>query len=381
MSFSFGSVSGQTGTNAAKLGTWDKSVPTVPFRDHINNELCDFQTFTSHPDYRDSSLEEHRLEDYKNSKGRNAVQIANPNDESSYAPNSELLAKKTLADRNKMELLQGSGVEIQVGTKTTPPSRNGTKSFETWFLPMNLVSHYSPYAKESCSSSSERSCKQLMLQDHQPGIFGLFVEWLYYGCYQGFSAVSGPNIDAQCWVLGNKLLCVEFQNYAMRRLYDLYTRPMFGRPMTCDDVRYVWGNTSPDSKLRKFHMNFVVDHFGSSVKLFGSSTDWDAILQNQSEIRISLLDKFRQCTFSPSYVESIDKYLESNNISSGLSPQRKGQPIPLVGGANTEKAPIFSFDEKQNEKKDIPQKGEPFQLANRTKNYETVVPNFGDNVS
>ena len=31
--------------------------------------------------------------------------------------------------------------------------------------------------------------------------------------------------------------------------------------------------------------------------------------------------------------------------------------------------------------KDIPQKGEPFQLANRTKNYETVVPNFGDNVS
>lgn len=246
--------------------------------------------------------------------------------------------------------LQGSGVEIQVGTKTTPPSWNGTKSFETWCLPMNLVSHYSPYAKEICSSSFQGSCEQLTLQDHQPVIFGLFVEWLYYGSYQGFSAVSNPNIDAQCWVLGNKLLCIEFQNYAMRRLYYQHTRPMFGRPMTCDDVRYVWGNTSPGSKLRKFCMNFVVEHFGSPVKLLGSSTDWDTILQNQSEIRISLLNKFRQSTFSPSRVENIDKYLESNNISWSLPPQRKGQPTPLVGGANTEKAPVFNFNEKPGEK-------------------------------
>lgn len=92
------------GTNTAKLGTWDKPVPTVPFLDHINSELCNFKTFTSHPDYRDSSLEEHRLEDYKNGKRRNAVQIANSNDESSFAPDSELLIKKTLVDRNKMEL-------------------------------------------------------------------------------------------------------------------------------------------------------------------------------------------------------------------------------------------------------------------------------------
>jgi hypothetical protein len=306
------------------------------------------------------------------------MQIASSDDESSLAPDSELLAKKTLADRNKMELLQGSGVEIQVGTKTTPPSRNGTTSLETWCLPMNLVSHYSPYAKDICSSSSQGSCKQLTLPDHQPAIFSLFVEWLYYGCYHSFSAVSNPSIDARCWVLGNKLLCIDFQNYVMRRLYVQYTTPMFGRPMTCDDVRYVWGNTSSGSKLRKFYMNFVVEHFGSPVKLLGSSTDWDTILQNQPEIRISLLDKFRQSTFSSSRVEIVDKYLESN-ISSGLPPQRKEQPTPLVGGASTEKEPIFSFNEKPSEKKDIPQKGESFQLATRAKNNEELAPRFGDN--
>lgn len=245
--------------------------------------------------------------------------------------------------------LQGSGVEIQVGAKTTPLSGNGTKSFETWCLPMNLVLHYSPYAKEICSSSSQGSCKQLKLRDHQPVTFGLFAEWLYYGSYQGFSAVSNSNIDAQCWVLGNKLRCIEFQNYAIRRLYDQHTRLMFGRSMTCDDVRYVWDNTSPGSKLRKFYMNFVVEHFGSPFKLLGSSTDWDTILQNHSEIRISLLEIFRHSTSSQSRVENIDKYLESNSISWSPPPQW-GQPTPVVGGANTEKAPIFQLNEKPGEK-------------------------------
>ncbi|KAH6952179.1 hypothetical protein DER45DRAFT_577667 [Fusarium avenaceum] len=364
------------GTNAAKLGTWDKPAPKVPFSDLAHGEHCHYKTFTTHPEYRDSSLEEHRLEDYKNGKPRNAVQIVNFNKESSFAPDSELLTKRTLVDRNKMELLQGSGVEIQVGTKTTPLSGNGTKSFETWCLPMNLVSHYSPYAKEICSSSSQGSCKQLTLRDHQPVTFGLFVEWLYYGSYQGPSAVSNPNIDAQCWVLGNKLRCIEFQNYGMRRLYDQHTRLMFGRSMTCDDVRYVWGNTSPGSKLRKFYMNFVVEHFGSPFKLLGSSTDWDTILQNHSEIRISLLERFRHSTSSQSRVENIDKYLESNSISWSLPPQW-GQPTPVVGGANTERAPVFQLSEKPGEKKDSPQKRESFQLATRTKNYEGAAFRFG----
>lgn len=92
------------GTNAAKLGTWDKPAPTVPFSDRAHGELCHYKTFTTHPDYRDSSLEEHRLEDYKNGKPRNAVQIANFNNKSSFAPDSELLTKRTLVDRNKMEL-------------------------------------------------------------------------------------------------------------------------------------------------------------------------------------------------------------------------------------------------------------------------------------
>ncbi|EWG45906.1 hypothetical protein FVEG_06547 [Fusarium verticillioides 7600] len=276
-----------------------------------------------------------------------------------------------------MQLLQGSGVEIQVGTET--PSSNGdkTKLFKTWCLPINLVSHYSPYLKETCSSNLQESNMRIRLPNYPPDVFGLFVEWMYYGSYESSSSVSIENADAKCWVLGDKLRSVDFQNYAMRRLHEQHTRPIFGRPMTCDDVQYVWTNTSPGSKLRNFCMHFIVEHFGSPAKLLGSSTDWDKLLQTHSEIRIMLLDTFRKSVFIPTRVESIDEYLEPNNLSSIFPSQEKSESIQLATGTKTAKAPIFNFGGKPSEKKNSPQQREPFQLASRTKNYEGAALKFG----
>ncbi|KAH7216019.1 hypothetical protein DER44DRAFT_765321 [Fusarium oxysporum] len=363
--------------NTAKLGTWDKPVPIDSYRDRIHNELWEFKTFNCHPDYQDFSVEEHRLEDYKYGKGRNAAHIANSNAESLFAPNSEVLTKKTLGDRGKMQLLQGSGVEIQVGTKPPSPSWDETKSFNTWCLPINLVSHYSPYLKEICSSNLQESNNRIRLQDHQPDVFGLFVEWMYYGSYDYSSLALISNADAKCWALGDKLRSLEFKNYSMRRIYEQHTRPILGRTMTRDDVQYVWDNTAPGSKLRNFYMNFVVEHFGSPAKLLGSSTDWDTFLQSQSEIRIPLLEKFRKSTFSPSRVGSIDEYLEPNNLPFNLPSQRKSEPIPLTTIAKGGKAPVFNFNEKPEGQKSSPQQREPFQLASRTKNYEGAALKFG----
>ena len=92
------------GADTAKLGTWDKPVPTDPLQERINNELWEFKTFNVHPDYQSFSLEEHRLEDYQYGKGRNTAHIADPNAQSFFAPDSELLIKKTLGGRSKMQL-------------------------------------------------------------------------------------------------------------------------------------------------------------------------------------------------------------------------------------------------------------------------------------
>ncbi|KAF4436520.1 sdr family [Fusarium acutatum] len=158
----------------------------------------------------------------------------------------------------------------------------------------------------------------------------------------------------------------------MRRLHEQHTRPIFGRPMTCDDVQYVCKNTSTGSKLRNFYMHFVVEHFGSPAKLLGSSTDWDTLLQNQPEIRILLLDKFRKSIFLPTHVESIDEYLEPSNSPSILPSQQKSELTQLPIGAKTAEAPIFNFGEKPAGKP-----REPFQLASRTKNYEGAAVKFG----
>ncbi|KAK2123946.1 hypothetical protein NOF04DRAFT_1373359 [Fusarium oxysporum II5] len=70
------------------------------------------------------------------------------------------------------------------------------------------------------------------LPDDDPAVFGLFVEWLYYGTYNDFTSPSSSNIHARCWGLGHKLLCNEFKNYAMGRLYKQHME----FSMACEDV-------------------------------------------------------------------------------------------------------------------------------------------------
>jgi hypothetical protein len=93
------------GAKPAKLGTWDKPLPTDPIRERMDNGSWEeYKAFPCHPDYRSFSLEEHRLEDYKHDKGRNAAHTANPNAQSLFATDSILSIKKTLVDKGKMQL-------------------------------------------------------------------------------------------------------------------------------------------------------------------------------------------------------------------------------------------------------------------------------------
>ncbi|KAF5983231.1 sdr family [Fusarium coicis] len=313
MSFAFGSVPSQKGAKTAKLGTWDKPLPTDPIRERMDNGYWEeYKAFPCHPDYRSFSLEEHRLEDYEHDKGRNAAHNANPNAQSLFATGLKPLIKETLVDKGKIQLLQGSGVEIQVGTTTPVSNCDETKSFKTWCLPINLVSHYSPYLKE-IFSSFKQSDKQIRLCGFPPEVFGLFVEWMYYGSYESPSVISISNADAKCWVLGDKLRSIEFKNCAMRRLHEQHTRPTFGRPMTCDDVHHV---------------------------------------------------------------ESIDKYLGPNNRPI-LALRQKKEAVESATGPESAEGPIFNFDEKSNGKKNSPQQREASQLVSTTKNYEGAALKFG----
>lgn len=102
--------------------------------------------------------------------------------------------------------LRGGSIQIHVGTAS---SNQGTETSVSnkWFLPQNLISHYSPFLQAACSwGFRENRDERIELPEDDPTVFGLFVEWMYYGSYDILPLTPYSSIDAKCWVFGDKLL-------------------------------------------------------------------------------------------------------------------------------------------------------------------------------
>ncbi|OAL42622.1 hypothetical protein IQ07DRAFT_467055, partial [Pyrenochaeta sp. DS3sAY3a] len=124
--------------------------------------------------------------------------------------------------------------------------------------------------------------KSIELLEDDATVFGLFVEWMYYGDYAiaPLSLPSGKptgstNINAKCWILGDKLLCPDFKNHTMGRLYTQHTATAFNTAVTTSDVHYACSNSVVQSKLREFYVALVATHFNDPARLHGSAEDWD----------------------------------------------------------------------------------------------------------
>ncbi|KAH7194588.1 hypothetical protein DER44DRAFT_903238 [Fusarium oxysporum] len=151
--------------------------------------------------------------------------------------------RKDLLERH-YKRLRGTSTSISVGSTIEDRAAN------MWSLPIALISRHSPYMEAMSPGSGIFPKAHINLPDDDPAVFGLFVEWLYYGTYNDFTSPSSSNIHARCWGLGDKLLCNEFKNYAMGRLYKQHME----FSMACEDVEYAYANTSLASKLRQFYM-------------------------------------------------------------------------------------------------------------------------------
>ncbi|KAI6749869.1 hypothetical protein HG531_007134 [Fusarium graminearum] len=249
-----------------------------------------YPTFIFQPTYKEFSLEEHRFADYM---------LLNRN---SDRPNK---AVTELPKRNTLKLLSGKGVEICVG-KT--PSED-----ETWSLPVNLVSHHSAYFKAACLWNVN---EQINLLGHDLAVFALFIEWMYNGSYDASAFPRNPSMHAKCWVLGDFILCREFKNYAMGRLFDEHVATAFGIPVAYEDVQYVCNSASSDSKLKLFYTDSVTDQFGDIYRLRGFMADWEEFLEDHPKTRSALLRKLRYGPPKKPHVKSVTKYLEPEEFVS-----------------------------------------------------------------
>jgi hypothetical protein len=181
-----------------------------------------------------------------------------------------------------------------------------------------LISHHSPFLEAACSrDSKEGRTNRIKLQDYDATVFALFVEWMYYGDYaiaplsvSSVDSVGSANIDARCWVLGDKLLCTAFKNHAMSRLYKECTAAIFNRGVTTCDIRYACSNSRTDSKLRKIYVALFATHFSNPKRIRGTAEEWDSLVLEYADLRLSLLQGVRLDAKDRDFLESEEHYLD-----------------------------------------------------------------------
>ena len=143
---------------------------------------------------------------------------------------------------------------------------------------------------------------------------------MYYGGYTAPPLklfTSDPNditsMDVKCWVLGDKLLSIGFKNYAMKRLYTQYfTTTTFVSAITTHDAQYAFENTALSSKLRRFYLDFIVQHFANPLRLKGTTEEWDELLLEHSDARLFLLQSFRAAPGQHELVTAEKDYMDED---------------------------------------------------------------------
>ncbi|XP_014552729.1 hypothetical protein COCVIDRAFT_109450, partial [Bipolaris victoriae FI3] len=215
--------------------------------------------------------------------------------------------------------LRGPGIDVHVGTTVTMEDLPNSDPHKVWSLPKALISHYSPFLEAACSQDfRERRENRIELPDDDVAVFALFVEWMYYGQYtvtqlslSSANTSSSTSIDAKCWVLGDKLLCTGFKNYAMGRLYTQYTATSFNTAVTTSNVEYACDNSAMHSKLREFYVTFVATHFNDPQRIQGSAEEWDGLVLRCADMRSLLLQGFR--LGDRNFLKSKEYYFDKDN--------------------------------------------------------------------
>lgn len=252
-----------------------------------HGKLDQYQTISFLSEYADLSLEELRLEDYKHGRTQSPRPVNGP-----------ILINMNKEGHSNLDLLRGPGIEICVGVSS---SSAHTSTHDVWCLPRRLISHFSPFLKAAHECDfNKRQESRIELPDDDARVFGLFVQWMYYGDYTTTSAFTQSqqpgdriSIHARCWTLGDKLLCTNFKNYAMGHLHHQHTTAFPRKPIGTQDVKYACENSVAESKLRKFYFTFVVEHFDNPDRLQGSTEEWDDLLLTHADLRLLLLQNLR----------------------------------------------------------------------------------------
>jgi hypothetical protein len=199
----------------------------------------------------------------------------------------------------------------------------------TWCLPKALLSRYSGYFQRATRPGTfkESEDNKVTLEDFEPEIFKLFIEFMYYGRYSYRDDLTDSlkvRDSAKAWVLGDYLDAVEFKNFAMRNLYDIYF-PSQGSPKTgvgAAAIQHCCSTTLTNSRLCKLYGDILVVYWHDPTIIQYSAanqSEWENIWDKHQEFRNNVLYFTNQQPEDRSKKQKeLDNYLAKLSISDEL---------------------------------------------------------------
>ncbi len=189
------------------------------------------------------------------------------------------------------DLLSLTGPALQV-TVISPDSDDE----KSWTLPKALLFHNSGYFRR-IGNFKEVSEGKVTLTDFEPETFKLFVEFLYFGRYSYRDDLEDYNRirdSAKAWVMGDYLHAVEFKNFAIKNLHEIYF-PAIGPPravMGPKMIEYCYANSYHYSPLCQLCMAFLIRNWHREDRIVYQQTnreEWGKIWVKYPEFNEALL--------------------------------------------------------------------------------------------
>jgi hypothetical protein len=199
---------------------------------------------------------------------------------------------------------------------------------KSWAIPKALLSRHSGYFIR-LRNFKEGEDGAVVLQDFDPDIFRLFVEFIYYGRYSYLDDLEDQNRirdSARAWVLGDYLDAVEFKNFAMRNLHDIYFPPGDAKPKVgigANAIDYCCKHATARSTLNNLYLKFTIkwyhdqDLIGYTAK---NRWEWDALWDEHRAFRNRLLYYLnqRECERAR-FMDSLEQFMEKLAVTDELS--------------------------------------------------------------
>lgn len=184
---------------------------------------------------------------------------------------------------------KGPAIEVIIGT-----------SLDSWPPPLRLVCNYSLLLRKACEVNCDDSPGPLRitLLEDDPGVFELFVEWMFDGAYDlDFEPPTtlhpSVSLHAQTWILGDRLQCVHFKNYVMDGLYTSHASDLDHEPFTTFDVDYAFTHCVPESKLCLLYKHLLAKCISVPDHAAGSPEDWLAVLKKHAGLGVFVMEAMR----------------------------------------------------------------------------------------